>query len=680
MFIAKHFSLLSESEKGQIVSEVRQRTDADVQSQAPQMRKGKHCYNYVRGNIFDTTEIQEIEDAEKVPVQTTEGMVKLSAMMGHIMRTAKEGKVIGNGPEDAAPAELRDAIIKDDISVNCGLDRIKFQVAQDVLVTGVPTWAWLDNSDPHDPAKPGLSITYQPWDSVIPFGGWRDPNMRDLRWITRVTQMSYEELSEKFFDGQSVPAIKQYEQINRNIATRDAINTDFLTARSGTNITSAGLVNVFETLQFVYTDSPVSVGSDPNDVIHLPLNLTPEQLQQHEMETGRTIQTVRDKFLWSTIWTNSGLLLDHGPHWYQGGGYPAACFVPAMTDGYWCGIIEFTVDTLKMLSYLRTEQLQGVRTTNNNVKVMLKGAVADKRQARREMSKAGGLVELEDGFGTDAIKDLSNQRENQAFNDAIASSTDLLDRLTLERNAEGGSQASQESSKAIGARIEANMAKLGYFIYGFSDFIRSMHRTLTNALPYAYPTYRAVRLRDPENGHHKQESVNEPVEYDAFGEVTRMMNDLLLGDWDWVFTEGDSSVSGREQARAVFLDFMKNFGNMDPQKLEMIALSYPSTDVQEMGRRLKDAREAAEKSPPPPPPAKVSFTADLSALGAQALQEIAVRENLIQPPPPPPAPPAPGVGGPQPPPMPQQGPEEMPEGMPPGMPMNPEAMPQPMEM
>ena len=121
MFIAKHFSLLSESEKGQIVSEVRQRTDADVQSQAPQMRKGKHCYNYVRGNIFDTTEIQEIEDAEKVPVQTTEGMVKLSAMMGHIMRTAKEGKVIGNGPEAMSQVSMvgRDLALDRGVGV-CG--------------------------------------------------------------------------------------------------------------------------------------------------------------------------------------------------------------------------------------------------------------------------------------------------------------------------------------------------------------------------------------------------------------------------------------------------------------------------------------------------------------------------------------------------------------------------------
>lgn len=678
--IAKHFKLLTEAEKSQVVSLIRRDVDGDVLSQAEQMRKGKHCYKYVRGQIFTDSELKEIDEQEKVAVQTTEGMVKLSSMMGHIMRTAKEGHVIGNGPEDAAPAEFRDAIIKDDISANSGMERIKFQVTQDVLVTGVPTWAWIDNTDPEDVNKPGLSVSYQPWDSVIPDAGWRDPNLRDLRRLTRIRQMTREEVAQVWFDGQSTEALRQYEKTSQAIASRESLSSDFLRAQSGDNISATGLINVFETLQPVYTEIMASVGTEPGDIIHLPINFTPEQIQEHEQTTGRTVQVEKSKVMWSTIWTASGLLLDHGPCWFQAGGYPAACLVPASVDGYWCGIIEFSLDFLKMLSYLYTEQLQGVRTVNNNVNVIVKGAFDDKRQAKREMAKAGGIVEMADGVGTDGIRPLNNARENQAFNDAIGSTKDLLDRLTVERNAEGGSQASQESSKAIGARMDANLTKLSYFIQGLSEFQRQLNRKLVQALPFGYPTYRAIRLRDPENGTIKQAAVNEPNAHDWTGEVISMVNKLDSGTWDWVFTDSDTSVSGREQARAVYAEFMKNFGNLDPQKLEIIALSYPSTDVQEMGRKLKDAREAAEKSPPPPPPAKVSFTADLSALGSDALQQIAIRENLIEKPAPPP-PPAPGPGGPQPPPMPQQGPEGMPMGMPPeGLQMNPEAMPQQMEM
>lgn len=671
--IAKHKSLLTETEKSQLVTEIRRLVDNDVQSQAPQIRKGKHCYNYVQGNIFTDTELQEIEEAEKVAVQTTEGMVKLSAIMGHIMRTSKEGIVIGNGPEDAAPAELRNSILKDDISVNSGTERIKFQVTQDVLVTGVPTWAWIDNTDPDDVAKPGLSVTYQPWDSVIPSAEWRDPNLRDLHRITRIRQMTYAQVSEVWFDGQNAEAIRQYEKISYGPATRDEIKSDFLLARTGNITTSAGLVNVFETLQFIYTDFRVSMGTDPDDTAHLPITMTDEEAAQHAQETGRTIVTAREKVLWSTTWTNTGLLLEHGPCWFQAGGFPAACFVPALVDGSWCGVIEFAVDVLKMLAYLRTEQLQGVRTVNNNVHVMVEGAVTDKAQARREMAKAGGLVELAAGVGSDGIKPLSNQRENQAFNDAIGSGTDLLDRLTLERNAEGGSQASQESSKAIGARMDANLTKLSYFIQGMAAFERQLNRTLVRALPYGYPEYRAIRLRDPNNGT-KIEELNKPVEMDWMGEVTRSINNLALGDWDWVFTEADNSVSGRDQARAVFSEFMKNFGNMTPEALETIAIAYPSTDVQNLGKMLKEKREAVEKAPPPSPPAKISATLDLASLGAEALREIAVKANLLSPKPPPP---------------PQQGPEGMPEGeMPPmaeegGMPpmeMNPAEMPNEMEM
>ena len=636
MVIAKHISLLDESEKAKIVSQIRRDVDADVMSQAEQVRKGKHCYNYVRGNIYNDLELAEIKKAEKVPVQATEGIVKVSAIMGHIMKSSRDGVVVGNGPEDAAPAEVRNTIIKDRIATPSGLDRIKFQVAQDVLVTGIPGWAWIDNTDPHDISKRGLAVTYQPWDSVIPYGGWRDPNQRDLKRLTRIMQITYEDLAEKWFDGQSVPAIRQYEQINQRVAGRDAISSDFLMARTGTSVSSAGMVNVFETLQFVYTDIVASVGNDSEDVIHLPINFTPEQVQQHQQETGRTVTTVREKVLWSTIWTNTGLLLDHGPSWYQAGGYPASCMVPATMDGHWCGVVEFIVDVLKMLSYLYTEQLQGVRTTTNNVIKMTKGAVTDKKQLKKEMSKAGGIIELADGVPLDAITTFSNQRENQAFNDAIASSRDILDRLTLERNAEGGAQASQESSKAINARVDANITKLGYFAKGFTEFERGINRVLVKALPYGFPDYEVVRLFDPENGVHSEAAVNEPVEFDVVGNAVRFKNNLMLGDWDFVFTESDESVSGREHARSVFLEFMKNFGNMPPEYLENIALSYPSVEVQKMGQSLKKAREAKEKTPPPPPPSKVSFTADLSALGAEALKEVAVRENLISPPPPPP--------------------------------------------
>lgn len=661
MKIAKHFRLLDESEKGKVVSEVRRNVDADVQSQADQIRKGKHCYAYINGDIYTDEEKAEIEDAEKVPVQATEGVVKLSSMMGHIMDSSREGIVVGNGPEDAADAEIRQSILKDDIAQNSGLERIRFQVYQDVLVTGVPTWAFLENTDAFDCAKPGLSISYAPWDSVIPNGSWRDSNLRGLSRLTRVKQMTYEELAEVFFDGQSVPEIKQYEQVMSKVADRDTIASDFLMARNGANTTSAGLVNVMETLEMAYTDIPASVGSDPNDIIHLPLHLSPEEIQAHAQETGRQIVTVRDKVLWSTIWTNSGLLLDHGPHWFQAGVWPAACYVPSSMDGKWCGIFEFTLDTLKTLSYLYTEQLQGVRTVTNNVVTMLKGAVSDPTEAARQLRKAGGVIELEEGYSRDALGFLQNQRESGAFHQAIETTKDILDRLTVERNFEGGAQASQESSKAIGARLNAGLSKLGYFLQGAKEFDRQIMRAALLAIPYAYPDYRAVRMFDKQNGAMKEVGVNEPAELDWMGNVTKSINRLDSGTWDYIFTETDNSVSGREQTRAIFVEFMKNFGNMPPEQLETIALSYPNSDVQAMGKRMAEAREAAQKAPPPPPPAKINATLDLAALGSQAIMQIAQNANLLPPPP------APQQAPEQEPPLAQQGQEEaipeMPDGM-----------------
>lgn len=632
---ARHLALLGENDKAKIFAEVNAWFRADVESQAGAIRKGSHCYRYVKGNILSEAEMQEIADADKVPVQTTEGIIKVSSMIGSIDRLKKDGIVVGRGGPDAAPAHLRNLLIKDDIEMRSGLSRAERQILQDTLVTGVPTWLAIVPTDPDDYAKEGLHVQYRPWNAVVPDGNWRDPSCRDLRRVHDIKQCTYEELSERWFSGADAREIQQYAEMQTRVSSIDSKISDYLEARSGVAATSTGMVNVIETYYHAYMRERVSI-----DQFGIPSIIPPTwddaQIQDHLQATGNRIEEQRRKVLWMTVWTPTGLVLEHGPCWFQDHGFPLVPMVPPDMDGEFVGMIEFCLDTLKELCYLKTERMQGLRTVTNNVYTMLNGAVKNKKEALRQLRKAGGLIELEPDFPRDAIGPIQNQRENQAFNDAILQAQDDLSRLTVERNFEGGAQSSQESSKAIMARVDQGTAKLGFFIDSFHEARRILRSKLVKALPFAYPKERIIRQLDQDTNEVQEHKLNEPVEFDMMGEAIRVKNDLTAGEFDFIYTEADNSVSGREQDRNIFLDFMKNFGNMPPETVMDLALAFPSPSVQKYGRALQQREQAAAQQPPPPPQTKLSVSLDAAALGAEAMQHIAQQANLL----PPPAPPA----------------------------------------
>ena len=667
----RHISQLDDNEKNLVLAECKKLMTADVSAGAKQIAMGKSCYKYVRGEIFTESELKEIEDADKVPVQTAEGLTKIAAIIGQLDQAAKDGVIVGSGPEDAAPAELRELLLKEDIEVNSDLRRIELQIAQDVLVTGVPTFAFLEPFDPDDITKPGLTVQYASWDSVVTDGAWRDPMLRDCRRIHRIKQFSYPDLIERFvhLGGVTPEQLKQYEMIYARSSSREVLETDFLSARQGEATSPTGLVNVIETLQFVYMDFPVAVAQDGSTEV-LPPMWTPQEIEAYQQANpGVQMSSKREKILWSAVWTYSGLLLDYGPHWFQEAKYPCVPFVPAFMDGKWMGIIEGCRAILKDLSYMMTEQLQGIRTINNNLWKAKRSAISDADEFERARKTAGSTVWVEDDANLDDVNPVSNVRENGAFTDGIAAGQDMLSRLTVERNFEGGAQASQESSKAIGARIQQGLSKIGFFLYGWHNMRRQLRSLVVKAMPACYPVEKIIRKVDPANGQIIEHQLNQPAEYDWNGEAVKLKNRLDAGDFDFMMTEADNSTTGKELQRTMYLEFMKNFGNLPPDQMALIATEYPAESVQRMGKKMQEAQAQAAQQPPAPPPTKISINLSSAELGSE--QSIAIAQKAGALPPPPPLPQGPqeeqmeGAGS-----NPQ---EEIPEGaMPPEMQNQPE--------
>ncbi len=627
-----HYSMLTSQEMTEVVAHVKKLHQADNFAQQTPINKGRVCYDFVKGNTLSAAEMEELEAADKIPVQSTDALNKIAAIIGMLSQTAKDGVVVGNSSEDAASAELRTRILKDYIEKLSSIEMAEIQVAQDSLVTGVPGFLWLEPFDPRDPSEKGIYVRAMPWDSVIPDAAWRCGSMRDMRRIHRHMQLSTEDVVAQGFvgaKGLEPWQVKQMEQAAYNVTNINGVS-DYQNARNGETYTSAGLLNVVETLEWRNMEWTVAFdqfgNSDP-----IPPEWDEATIQQFiDMNPDIGLRKENERILWSTIWTTSGLLLDYGPHWLQIKEFPCEPFVLANIDGAWSGLIEHVIDTIKAMTYAKTEHLQGIRSVNNLLWKMKEGAVPDRAEFEDQRKTAGGTIVVKQDANLDDVNPVANQRENQAFLDWFNLNSDVLDRQTVERNFEGGAQASQESSRAIGARIAQTLNKLQFFLKGYNPMRMGIRRKAIKALPFCFPNEKVLRLMDPSNGNAPQETtVNQPVEYDINGEPMRRINRLDLGDFDFTFTDADTSINGKAIERDIMNDFLKFSTNMPPEMVIPAAKAYPSTAVQQYGAELEAMKQQQMNAPPPPPQPKVSLSISSADIGTDATLTVMRDQGLL---------------------------------------------------
>lgn len=215
-------------------------------------------------------------------------------------------------------------------------------------------------------------------------------------------------------------------------------------------------------------------------------------------------------------------------------------------------------------------------------------------------------------------------RPSTAFEDALSQVKDDLSVITVERNFEGGQQASQESSKAIGARISQGLNKLSFWFQGQDRFDKTLSRLIVKSMPYCLPDSIVLRSFDPNNGDQKETKVNEPVIgwNGSSLEVVKYKNDLSDGDFDFVYTNVDNSVSAKDMSRQMFIDFLKNYGNMPQEVLPQIAVNYPCVEVQNFGKMLLEDQKAKQNQAPQPPPAKIALAVSSKDIPMQDTQAI----------------------------------------------------------
>ena len=359
----------------------------------------------------------------------------------------------------------------------------------------------------------------------------------------------------------------------------------------------------------------------------VPQNWTPEEVQTFQQANPYVqLVTERRRVLWVTTVTGSGVLVANGPHWMQSGMFPGSPCVPDRLNGKWAGLVEFVLDTIKEGAYSETMWAHSVRTLANNLWIAEKGAVGDKDEFRREVNKAAGFVELQDGFKREALQKIDNNREQTAFRDRAEISREKIGRLLVPDNFVGGVQSSQEANSAIQTRIEQTLSRLAPVVYGWHAFRMRNRRLILSAMPYAITAEKVYRHIDPVNGA-QQVTVNQPVAWDIYGDPTEVINNLHGSQYDYLESEDDDSKTGKQASDKELLAFFEASANIPPEQREAAALASTSSAVQAYGRNLKKMRE---ETPPPAPEVKNSVSLNANELGANPLaQRVALNMGVI---------------------------------------------------
>ena len=622
---------LDQATRFKIVSWALRVYDRDVRYYRTMFAKGRTCLEYVEGKIFSPDELGQIMEREDIPVQTPELKPALDAIMGELLNTGKSGAVTAVGSEDAQGAFIRTVIIKAAEREN----QLRFreaQVARDTFITSVPGWVCIEAHDPNNLDEPGISVTQEDWDAVVPDASWTDRQLRDLTHATRIRRWGKDEIDAFVQDDFTRDLMNQNMDSWAQALPATYDGRAFLIEMLRNNrvlFDQTGRLGVFEMVHWVRMRTACWYDPATQDGGPLPANWNDAEVQQWQAANPKKQMVVNNnqKVLWVTTFTGGGHLLAHGPHWNQSGIFPWIPCVPDRLNGKWAGLVEFVLDTVKAGAYAETEWANSIRTLNNNLLKVKKGAIKDLEEARRQMAMKNGIVEIEPQFSTEDVKFEENHREQTAFLEWKNATREQLSRLLVPDNFVGGVQSSQEANAAIQTRIDQTLSRLAPVVWGWHAFRLQIRRVIAKSIPWAITTNKVYRYVDPLNGM-QQVEVNKPITDPIYGVVVGVMNDLSADEYDYIETESDDSLTGQEMQRRQFKEFMGEYGNMPPNAIIALAKSYPSTVVQQFGAQLEE-QMANQKTGPD---TKLSASLDINGLAANPIaQKVAVAMGLLSP-------------------------------------------------
>lgn len=597
---------------------------------------GHRYFRDLAGDIFSPAEKEWYKEQDKELVVIPELVPKINALEGMQIAARRKGTVIASGPEDAPDASIIDHILREDIHRKNNLEMELTRSFTDGIVTSFPQAIWFDRADPDSQGK-RLDVYHDLWDATIPDPKFTRMDYSDGQIVRRVRTMTREQLlirypsrsdriNEMLPEGSSYDSLSIASFTNRD-GSKDRSEIVQKLEASMTTFAQDGLIYVIETMFFVTKNVTVWVSPKTTKVEILPLEWSQAEINRWKEFHPNYTAVKRDvRILWVTTVTPFGIVLENKPHWFQEGEFPCEFYIPRMWNNKIRGVVEFLSGSLRGRNITKIEHLHSLRLSNDNLMLVKQGALQNPKAAAREKGRAGGILVLKPLANMNDVSFPLNQRENLGWRDMSEAFLGDLDRLSVDRNFEGGTQSSQESGRAIAQRISQTQNKHLAYLTSFNMFNLRVNRKAVMMIPYLWTEPEIFRYVDPEHPDEgvKEVALNDPEEFSIMsGAATRIKNNLAGAHYDYVEVEGDNSPSAKEHEMLVFMDLLDHLGQIKEVELwPTLLASIPNAMAQKFGRLLEkrfDERAKASESREPDP-AKVS----LSIKGEQLMDPMAI--------------------------------------------------------
>lgn len=601
--------------------------------------KGKTCFESLIGNIYSAAEKLEFEKQDKMLLSIPELIPKVNALEGMLQSSRREGIIVAEGEEDAPDTETASRILKS-IHNETQFYRESTATFIDGMIAGYPTFMWFEK--PTDWAqRKAFDIYHEAWDAVLPDPNYRMEDLSDCEELIRLKAVPKDRLKEMYPKREKIIEHRVREGrfsedafVGGATFTASERNTVLFHLSNSSDIFSrTGLVYVIERLHFVYKTGTVYVSEKEQGAKFLSPDWSPEEVQRwRALHPDYHPVQRRVRCLYVTASTNSGVLLENAPHWYQENEFPCEMFVPKTLDNQPYGMLEFLIGSLKMKNTARIEHLHSLRLANDNLIKVKEGAVKNAAELEMEKGRVGGTVVIDKDYEMSDVEFVVNRREQLGWKELSDDALEDLNRIFIDRNFEGGVQSSQESGKAIQARIAQNQVKQAPYINSYNYFDLRCNRKILKMLPHAVTEYHMFRYVDPQSGMASIIGVNEPQQFDwQTGAVTRLKNNLAGARYDYREAPGDNSITGKESELNAFIELARNvLPAIDMSSWPFILASVPNRLAQELGRKIDAALKAqAEKGPAPEPMKKTLSITGEDLLHNPMVQEILRNEGVL---------------------------------------------------
>ena len=542
------------------------------------LERGKTCYDFQKGKIFDDATRAEYEDVlDKYCVEPRKMKPAIMTLVGEMIKSKRSGRVTSEGAnldQEASAEELQiiNFVLKH-AEQAWKEQPLMRDCLHDALITCYPVWLWFIRTSISDSNELGaVHPVMLPWDSCVcgPFN-FRRVDGSDVTSLSRLEIMSDEELVDYWPDQADVvrehshtlrdqakgrPTIfddLKHWDITSSSEQKDMLLFDVMTGIASATGPSAAHRVVDRTYQII-TKHTVAVdvfnpqqyeirpGTWDEERWHTWLEGKAQQEHTQYVEVERPV-----KLLWQTVFTDTGLVLDNDLHFFQENGkMPGICCLPSIEDKMPSGPGVDMLDDLLAMAVAETEYLDDLRKGTGTTLVTRDGTISNIEALPTEISKAMGVITLraEAPPINNCIYEMK-RTANEGYREYGEKKELDLENTTMITRSLQGAVVPQQAGVAKSLEIAQGLMTQSLYVDNYNLFWSGYQNLKLVMLPYSYNRHQVLQIIDEETDQMAQVEVNRP-EYDQAGDVTEVINDLTSHLYKWKMTPVDDSPTAKD--------------------------------------------------------------------------------------------------------------------------------------